>query len=91
LKGARDNNRLSRDKPGGGTPTCERWCAHKVIWSASSVEAGDREPCGNKDTRVIEVLETTEAPENGHIEIEAFAPRKGAGSIAQLKCIYTRA
>jgi len=37
------------------------------------------------------MLETTEAPENGHIGIEASSPRKVAASIAQLKCIYNNA
>ena len=46
---------------------------------------------GSKDARVIDVLETMEAPENGHIEIRASPPKKVAGSIAQLKCIYTNA
>ena len=36
-----------------------------------SVEAGDGEPCDSKDTRVIDVLETTEVPENGHVGIRA--------------------
>jgi len=62
----RDNNRLARDKPGTGTPTCKGKCAHEVLRSAVSVEVGDGDPCGSKDTRVIEVLETTEVPENGH-------------------------
>ena len=30
-----------------------------------------------------------EAPENDHTGTEASPPRKGEGSIAQLKCIYT--
>ena len=41
---------------------------------------------------VRNVLETTETPENSHVEIiRASAPKKVAGSIAQLKCICTNA
>ena len=43
------------------------------------------------DTRVIDALETTEVPENGHIQIRDFPPKKVAGSTAQLKCIYASA
>jgi len=56
-----------------------------------SLEAGDREPHISKGTRVMEVLETMEATENGHTGTEAFPRRKVAGSAAQLKCIYTNA
>jgi len=69
----------------------EEWCASKVLLSAISVEAEDGDPCGSKDARVIGVLETTEAPENGHIGIMAFPPEKLVGSIAQLKCVYINA
>jgi len=48
-------------------------------------------PCGSEGTRFIEVLETTEAPENGHTGTEASPPRKVVGSIVQLKCIHTNA
>ena len=54
------------------------------------MELGD-EPWSSKGSRVIEVLETMEAPKNGHIGIEASPPRKVAGSVAQLKHIYTSA
>ena len=53
------------------------------------MEAGDGDPCDSKDVRVVDMLETTEAPENSHIGIRACPPIKVAGSIAQLKCIYT--
>lgn len=46
---------------------------------------------GSKDTRVIDVLETTEAPENGHAGIRASPSEKGAGLLTQLKCICTNA
>ncbi|GAB0175367.1 hypothetical protein GRJ2_000001900 [Grus japonensis] len=67
----------------------EGQCASEVLQSAISVEVGDGDPCSSKDARVIDVLETTEVPENGHIGIRASPPKKVAGSIAQLKCIYT--
>ncbi|KAK4818516.1 hypothetical protein QYF61_014329 [Mycteria americana] len=66
-------------------------CASDVLWSATSVEVGGGEPCGSKDARVIDVLETMEVPENGHIGIRASPPEKVAGSVAQLECIYTNA
>ncbi|KAK4824177.1 hypothetical protein QYF61_011474 [Mycteria americana] len=66
-------------------------CINEVLQSAMSVEVGDGDPCGRKDARVMDVLETTEAPENGHIGIRALPPKQVAGSIVQLKCIYTNA
>ncbi|KAK4826796.1 hypothetical protein QYF61_011604, partial [Mycteria americana] len=72
-------------------PMFEGQCAGEVLRSAVSVEVGDGDPCGSKGTRVMDVLETTEAPENGHVGIRASPPKKVAGSIAQLKCIYTNA
>ena len=39
----------------------EGQCASEVLQSAISVEVGDGDPCGSKDARVIDVLETTEA------------------------------
>lgn len=36
---------------------------------------GDEDSCGSKDTRVVDVLETGEASENGHVGIRDF-PRK---------------
>jgi len=74
LKGERDNNRLARDEPASDTPMCKGWCARDILWSAISVEEGDGEPCVSEGARVIEVLETTEVPENGHIGTEAFPP-----------------
>ena len=66
-------------------------CVSKVLWSAVPVEVGDGDPRGSKNARVIDVLETTEAPESDHIGIRASPTKKVAGSIAQLKCIYTNA
>ena len=39
----------------------------------------------------LDVLETTEAPKNGHVGIRASSPRMVVGPIAQLNCIYTNA
>lgn len=44
-----------------------------------------------KDTRIIDVQETTEALENGHAGITASASEKRAGLLIQLKCIYINA
>ena len=89
MKGERDKTRLARDKPEGGMPMFEGQRASEVLWSSVSVGVGDGDPCSNKDARVVNVLETTEVPENGHVGIRASPPQKVAGSIAQLKCIYT--
>ncbi|KAK4830434.1 hypothetical protein QYF61_011142 [Mycteria americana] len=72
-------------------PMFEGQCASKVCQSAISVEAGDGDPCGSKDKRVMDMLETMEVPENGHIGSRASPPKKVIGSIAQLKSIYTNA
>ncbi|KAK4830584.1 hypothetical protein QYF61_011819 [Mycteria americana] len=45
----------------------------------------------NKVQNQHNVLETTEAPENGHVGIRASPHKKVTGSIAQLKCLYTNA
>lgn len=66
LKWEREKTRLARDKPGGGTPMFERWCAIKVLWSALSVEEGYGDLHDSKDTRDTDVLETTEVLENSH-------------------------
>ena len=89
MNGERDKTRLARGKPRGGTPMFERQSASKVLQSAASVEVWDGDPCGSKDARVIDVLETTEAPDNSHAGIKASPPKKVVGSIACLKCTYT--
>ena len=58
---------------------------------AISVEVGDGDPRSSKEATVVDALETTEAPESSHIGIRTSPPRKVAGSIAQLKSIYTNA
>ena len=55
------------------------------------MEVGNRDPCGSKDTRVIDELEITEAPENVHLGSGASTTKKVVGLIAQLKCNYTNA
>lgn len=48
---------------------------------AVSVEReGDGNPCNSKDTRVIDLLETMEPPENWYIGIRASRPKKVLGS-----------
>lgn len=41
--------------------------ASQVLQCAVSMEAGDADPRGSTGTRVIDVLETMKAPEDGHI------------------------
>lgn len=43
--------------------------ARQVLQSAVSMEARDGDPRGSTATRVIDVLETMKAPENGHVGI----------------------
>ena len=66
-------------------------CTNACSTLAVSVEVGDGDPRNSKDVRVVDMLETTEAPENSHIGIRACPPIKVAGSVAQLKCIYSNA
>lgn len=61
-------------------------CASKV-----SVEVEDGDTCSSKDIRVVDVLETIEEPENGHVGLRVSPPKKTVGSIAQLTLIYTNA
>lgn len=44
----------------------------EVLSSAASMEIGDGDLCGSSDTRDIDVLETTEVPENDHMESPAW-------------------
>lgn len=44
------------------------------------MEVGDGDPSGSKDTRAFNVIETTEAPENGHIGIWA-CPVQNCGRV----------
>ncbi|XP_068277215.1 Holliday junction recognition protein [Nyctibius grandis] len=87
----RGSQRNADLKPGGGTPMFVGQYASEGLQSATSVEVGDGEPCGSKDTMVIDGLEAVEAPENGHVGIRASSPKKVAGSIAQMKSVYTNA
>lgn len=71
MKAEENKTRLDRDKLGGTTPIFEECCSRQVLQSAISVETGDEDPHGSKDRRVIDVLETTEVPKNGHVGIRA--------------------
>lgn len=93
-KGKRDKTRLSREWDvgyGSGMPVFEGWFASKVLRPAVSEEIRDGDPCGSKNIRVIDVLETMQEPGNGHVEITASLPKKVMGSVAQLKYIYMNA
>lgn len=61
-------------------------CTSKV---SVEVEYGD--PCSSKDIRAVDVLETIEEPENGHVGLRVSPSKKMVGSIAQLTRIYTNA
>ncbi|KAK4823930.1 hypothetical protein QYF61_008316 [Mycteria americana] len=52
-----------------------------AVHKRHEMEVADGDPCSSKDKRDMDVLETTEMPENGHM----------MASIAQLKPIYTNA
>lgn len=52
----------------------EKQCPRKVLWPAVSVEVGAVGLHGSKDKRIIDVLGTTDAPENGHVGIRASPP-----------------
>lgn len=86
-----DKTRLTRDKPGGSTPVFEGQCTSMVLWSVISEEVGDGDSCASKESRVINVLEMMEAPQNSHIGTGTSPTKKVAGSLAQLMCIYTNA
>lgn len=40
-----------------------------LVRSSVSAEIGDGHPCKSKNTGFIDMLETSEAPENGHVII----------------------
>ena len=67
----------------------EGWCASEVLRSAISLEIRDGDPCSSRDARVIDVLESMEAPEDGHIGIRS-SPWV-VGSVAQVECVCTNA
>lgn len=72
-------------------PTFGGCSASKGLWSAISVGTGVGNSCSGKDSGVMNGLETREVPENGHGRIRASLIKKVAGSIAQLKCLFTNA
>lgn len=45
-------------------PVFKGWCASEVLWSDIPVEAEDGDACGSEDTKVTDVLEMKEVPEN---------------------------
>lgn len=53
--------------------------------SAVSVEMGNGDPCRNKNTGVIDVLETSEAPENGLVINRDSSPKNMLGLTIQLE------
>ncbi|PKU47277.1 adaptin ear-binding coat-associated protein 1 [Limosa lapponica baueri] len=61
----------------------------KVLQSVVSVEVGDGDPCSSKDMRGNNKLATTEGSEHSQVGIRACPPKKVAGQLAQLECIYT--
>lgn len=71
-------------------PTAMGWHSSKVLQSAVSLEVGGEDSCGSKDTRVVDVLETVEASENGHGD-QGFSPQNVARSPLQIKTIYVNA
>lgn len=91
LQGEGDKSRLTSHNPGDNTPAFEGQCACVVLWSAISVEVGSGDPSSSKDSRVIDVLEIVEAPENFLVEIKDASPQKVARPIAQFQCIYSNA
>lgn len=84
-----EEDKTSLDKLEGTTGMFEGCCVRQVLQPAITVWAGDGDPCGSNDRRVIDVLETTEVPESGHVGIRASSLQKAFGSVAQLKHIYT--
>lgn len=57
-------------------PLFEGWCASEILHSATSVKVGHGDPCGSKDTRVIDMLETMEAPRMVTQESELLPPKR---------------
>lgn len=77
LKGERNKTRLTKDKLGSITPVVEKQCPRKVLWCAVSMVIGAGDPHGSKDKRIIDVLGTTDASENGNLGIRASpSPKK---------------
>lgn len=67
------------------------WHSSKVLQSAVPLEVGGEDSCGSKDTRVVDVLETVEASENGHVGIRDFPHKMWQESPLQMKTIYVNA
>lgn len=45
------------------------WCISEVLWFAISVEVGNGDPCGHRDTGLVDGLETVEVPEDVPLEL----------------------
>lgn len=75
--------------PGRGTPLFEGQCAGMILQSAISAEIGNGEPCGNKNARDIDLLETMKVPKAD--QKFRLVLQKCVISITQQKCIYTNA
>ncbi|PKU49300.1 mitochondrial fission process protein 1 [Limosa lapponica baueri] len=75
-------------EPGSSMPVLVGKSTSKVLQSIVSVEAGNGDPCDSKDTRGKDRLPTTEGSEHNQVGIRACPPKKVAGQLAQLKCIY---
>lgn len=45
-------------------PVFKTSCAGEVLWSDIPVEARDGDACGSEETKVSDMLEMTEVPEN---------------------------
>lgn len=68
---------------------CDNYYPEKVIsslkdtseiqWSALSARTGNGEPQGSKGPRIMDVLETTEAPANGPTGIRASSHKSFSG------------
>lgn len=76
LEGERYTTRFARDKPGSTTAVFESVLVRSFTllpwWR------WDGDPCSSSDARVIvDVLETMEAPENGHVGTGASLQKRG--------------
>lgn len=59
--------------------------ASQVLQCAVSMEAGDGDPCGSTAKRIIDVLETMNVPENGHVGKGLFQRGGGIGNPTEMQ------
>lgn len=52
----------------------EGQCASEVLQLVAAMKEQNGDPCGSKDARVPNVLETTKVPKNGYEGIRASSP-----------------